>query len=48
MASQARRLPLPTLAGRLPQYIAPAFAILLVGMLVIWLGVNFIMTPSEF
>jgi len=48
MATQARRLPLPTLAGRLPQYIAPAFAILLVGMLVIWLGVNFIKTPSEF
>jgi branched-chain amino acid transport system permease protein len=48
MATQARRLPLPTLAGRLPQYIAPALAMLLVGMVVIWLGVNFIKTPSEF
>ena len=48
MATQARRLPLPTLAGRLPQYIAPAFAMLLVGLVVIWLGVNFIKTPSEF
>ena len=48
MATQARRLPFPTLAGRLPQYIAPAIAVLLVGMVVIWLGVNFIKTPSEF
>ncbi len=38
----------PTLAGRLPQYIAPAFAMLLVGLVVIWLVVNFIKTPSEF
>src|SRR5215204_5919943 len=48
MATQARRLPFPTLAGRLPQYIAPALAMLLVLLVVIWLGVNFIKTPSEF
>jgi len=48
MATQARRLPLPTLAGRRPQYIAPALAMLLVGLVVIWLGANFIKTPSEF
>ena len=48
MATQARRLPFPTLAGRLPDYVVPAFAFLLVGLLVIWLGVNFIKTPSDF
>jgi branched-chain amino acid transport system permease protein len=48
MATQARRLPLPTLAGRLPEYVAPAFAFLLVGLLVIWLGVNLVKTPNEF
>ncbi len=48
MTTQARRLPLPTLAGRLPGYIAPAFAFLLVGLLVLWLGVNLYKTPSEF
>src|ERR671916_350848 len=48
MVTQARRLPVPTLAGRLPQYLMPAFAALLVAMLVLWLGVNLIKTPSEF
>jgi branched-chain amino acid transport system permease protein len=48
MATQARRLPFPTLAGRLPDYVVPALAVLLIGMLFIWPGVNFIKSPSEF
>ena len=47
-STEARRLPLPTLSGRLPDYVVPAVATLLVGLLVIWLGVNLIKTPSEF
>ena len=48
MATQARRLPFPTLAGRLPDYVAPAFAFLLVGLLVLWLVVNLSREPAEF
>ena len=48
MATQARRLPFPTLAGRLPGYVMPAIAFLLVALLVVWLGVNLYKTPSEF
>jgi branched-chain amino acid transport system permease protein len=48
MATQARSAPFPTLAGRLPQYVMPAFAVLLVALLFVWLGVNLIKTPAEF
>ena len=48
MVTQARRLPLPTLAGRLPDYIAPAFGVLLVVLLILWLSVNLYKTPAEF
>jgi branched-chain amino acid transport system permease protein len=48
MVTQARRLPVPTLAGRLPDYVMPAFAALLVAMLALWLGVNLIKTPADF
>jgi branched-chain amino acid transport system permease protein len=48
MATQARRLPFPTLAHRLPDYLVPALGIFLLGLLVIWLGVNLIKTPSDF
>ncbi|HEY7706188.1 MAG TPA: branched-chain amino acid ABC transporter permease [Actinomycetota bacterium] len=48
MATQARRLPFPTLAHRLPEYLVPALGIFLLGLLVIWLGVNLIKTPSDF
>jgi branched-chain amino acid transport system permease protein len=48
MVTQARRLPLPTLSGRLPDYITPAFAALLVLVLFVWLGVNLYKTPAEF
>ena len=48
MVTQARRLPLPTLAGRLPDYATPAFAALLVVLLFVWLGVNLLKTPAEF
>ncbi|HET7856717.1 MAG TPA: hypothetical protein VFL41_09705, partial [Gaiellaceae bacterium] len=48
MATQARRLPFPTLAGRLPDYIVPAIGVLLVVLLAVWLGVNLIKEPAEF
>jgi branched-chain amino acid transport system permease protein len=48
MVTQARRLPLPTLTGRLPDYITPALAAFLVLVLFVWLGVNLYKTPSEF
>jgi len=49
MVTQARRLPFPTLSGRSAvQLLMPAFAALLVVLLVVWLGVNLIKTPSDF
>lgn len=48
MVTQARRLPLPTLSGRLPDYLTPVFAALLVVLLFVWLGVNLYKTPEEF
>ncbi|MFN2471747.1 MAG: branched-chain amino acid ABC transporter permease [Gaiellaceae bacterium] len=48
MATQARRLPLPTLAGSLPTLLTQALAGLLVLLVVTWLGVNLVKTPEEF
>ena len=48
MATQARRAPFPTFAGRLPERLVPAIAILLVLVVVLWLGVNLVKTPAEF
>ena len=48
MVTQARRLPLPALSGRLADYITPVFAGILVVLLVVWLGVNLYKTPDEF
>jgi branched-chain amino acid transport system permease protein len=48
MATQARRLPLPSLGARAPDAILPALGLVFVGLLVIWLGVNLVKNPAEF
>jgi branched-chain amino acid transport system permease protein len=48
MATQARRATLPQTTRPLGQLIVPALGVLLVGILVLWLVVNFIKTPEEF
>jgi branched-chain amino acid transport system permease protein len=48
MVTQARRLPFPTVSGRLSEKIMPAIATLMVAALFIWLLVNLIKTPAEF
>jgi branched-chain amino acid transport system permease protein len=48
MVTQARRLPFPTLSGRLPQYITPGVAALFILLVAVWLGVNLFKEPAEF
>jgi branched-chain amino acid transport system permease protein len=48
MATQARRLPLPSLGARAPSAILPALGLVFVALLFIWLGVNLYKQPAEF
>jgi branched-chain amino acid transport system permease protein len=48
MATQARRLPLPSLGARAPSAILPALGLVFVALLCIWLGVNLYKNPEEF
>jgi branched-chain amino acid transport system permease protein len=48
MVTQARRLPLPTLSGRLREKLLPAIPALFIAGLLIWLVINLIKTPAEF
>jgi branched-chain amino acid transport system permease protein len=48
MVTQARRAPLPTIGKPVSQLVLPAFGILFVVLLLVWLGVNLAKTPEEF
>ncbi len=48
MATPARTLPLPTLAGSVPQLLVKGLAIFLVALVALWLGVNLVKTPDDF
>jgi branched-chain amino acid transport system permease protein len=48
MVTQARRAPLPQLSRPVSQLVMPAFGVLLVAILILWLVVNLVKTPEEF
>jgi branched-chain amino acid transport system permease protein len=48
MATQTRRAPFPTLAGRVPKGVVPVLAFLFILIVAGWLGTNLVKTPSEF
>jgi branched-chain amino acid transport system permease protein len=48
MVTQARRASLPTIGKPVSQLMMPAFGVLLVLLLVLWLVVNLVKTPEEF